>query len=151
MGIEHLAAVWEHSRQSGSNLVVLLAIASYSDHNGEWVIDQATLQRRTRLGNRRVRQLLAELVNAGALAVASPPAPGKHPTPPPPQRRPRLGNRRVRQLLAELVNAGELAVVSHHGRGKLSTYRLLTGQENWQPAAAFPAPQPDAGSPLSRQ
>src|SRR4028119_770225 len=109
MGIEHLAAVWEHSRQSGSNLVVLLAIASYSDHNGEWVIDQATLQRRTRLGNRRVRQ-----------------------------------------LLAELVNAGELAVVSHHGRGKLSTYRLLTGQENWQPAAAFPRPPTGARRPLSR-
>ena len=110
MGIEHLAAVWEHSRQSGSNLVVLLAIASYSDHNGEWVIDQATLQRRTRLGNRRVRQ-----------------------------------------LLAELVNAGELAVVSHHGRGKLSTYRLLTGQENWQPAAAFPAPKLEADSHFSGQ
>jgi hypothetical protein len=40
MGTEHLPAVWEHSRQSGSGLIVLLAVASHSDHNGEWVIDR---------------------------------------------------------------------------------------------------------------
>ncbi|HVS00422.1 MAG TPA: hypothetical protein VMW27_27600 [Thermoanaerobaculia bacterium] len=94
MGTEHRAAVWEHSRQSGSSLVVLLAVADHCDTSGEWTVDQATLQRCTRLSNRRVRQ-----------------------------------------ILAELVAAGELAVVSHWGRGKLSTYRLLVGQENWQPAA----------------
>jgi hypothetical protein len=109
MGIEHLAAVWEHSRQSGSNLVVLLAVASYSDHNGEWIIDQATLERRSRLSNRRVRQ-----------------------------------------ILTELVAAGELAVVSHHGRGKLSAYRLLFGQENRQPSATFfPARKEEADSHFS--
>jgi hypothetical protein len=108
MGIEHIAAVWEHSRQSGSGLVVLLAVSSYSDHNGEWVIDQATLERRTRLGNRRVRQ-----------------------------------------ILAELVAEGELAVISHHGRGKLSTYRLLVGQENWKPSATFPVQKEEGGSPFS--
>lgn len=69
MGIEHLAAVWETSRQNGSNLVVLLAVASYSDHNGEWVIDQATLQRRARLSRRRVQQILEDLITAGELAV----------------------------------------------------------------------------------
>ena len=110
MGLEHLAAVWEHSRQSGSNLLVLLAIASYSDHNGEWIIDQATLQRRTRFSNRYVRQ-----------------------------------------ILAVLVAEGELAVVSHHGRGKLSTYRLLIGQENWNTSASFPARKEEAGSPFSSE
>jgi len=96
MGLEHLAAVWEHSCQSGSGLVVLLAVASYSDQCGEWTADQATLQKRARLGRRRVQQ-----------------------------------------LLDELVTAGELAVVSHHGRGKLSTYRLLVGSEKAQQSAPF--------------
>jgi len=112
MGLEHLAAVWEHSRQSGSGLVVLLAVASYSDQRGEWTADQATLQKRARLGRRRVQQ-----------------------------------------LLDELIAAGELAVVSHHGRGRLSTYRLLVRTENAQPSApfqkgeaqcAFPAPKGEA-------
>jgi hypothetical protein len=96
MGLEHLAAVWEHSRQSGSGLVVLLAVASYSDQRGEWIADQATLQKRARLGRRRVQQ-----------------------------------------LLDELVASGELAVVSHHGRGKLSTYRLLVEAEKAKPSAPF--------------
>jgi hypothetical protein len=93
MSLEHLAAVWKHSRQSGSGLVVLLAVASYSDQRGEWIADQATLQKRARLGWRRVQQ-----------------------------------------ILDELVAAGELAVVSHHGRGKLSTYRLLVGEKAKQDA-----------------
>src|SRR4028119_74024 len=69
MGIEHLAAVWDTSRQNGSNLVVLLAIASYSDQRGEWIVDQATLQRRARLSRRRVPQILDDLVTAGELVV----------------------------------------------------------------------------------
>jgi hypothetical protein len=107
MGTEHRAAVWEHSRQNGSGLVVLLAVAEHCDFNGEWTVDQASLQSRVRLTNRRVRQ-----------------------------------------VLADLVAAGELAVVSHHGRGKLSTYRLLVGQENWKPVAAF-ARKEEAGSRFS--
>jgi hypothetical protein len=102
MSIEHLAAVWEHSRQSGSGLVVLLAVASYSDQRGEWIADQATLQKRARLGRRRVQQ-----------------------------------------ILDELVAAGELAVVSHHGRGKLSTYRLLAGEKAKQDAP-FPEQKGEA-------
>jgi hypothetical protein len=109
MGFEQLTAVWEHSRQSGADLLVLLAIASYSDHNGEWVIDQGTLQRRTRLSNRYVRQ-----------------------------------------ILTRLVAEAELAVVSHHGRGKLSTYRLLVGQENWRPSASFPRKE-EPGSHFSSE
>ncbi len=89
MGLEHLAAVLEHAKQGGSHLVLLMVIASYSDQRGEWIIDQATLQKRSRLRRRRVQQ-----------------------------------------LLDELVQEGELAVISHHGRGKLSTYRLLVGPPN---------------------
>ena len=109
MGLEHLAAVWEHSRQSGSGLVVLLAVASYSNQRGEWTADQATLQKRARLGRRRVQQ-----------------------------------------LLDELVTAGELAVVSHHGRGKVSTYRLLVGVEKAQPSAPFQKGEADCAFPAQK-
>ena len=43
------------------------------------------------------------------------------------RRRARLGRSRVKQILKDLVARGELAVVTHHGRGRLSTYRLLIG------------------------
>ena len=71
MGLEHLDAVWQCSRQSGSHLIVLLAVASHSDPDGVWVSDQATLQGCARLTNRRVRQILTELVADGELAVVS--------------------------------------------------------------------------------
>lgn len=109
MGAEHRAAVWKHSRQIGSGLVVLLAVAEHCDPTGEWVIDQATLQLHTRLSNRRVRQ-----------------------------------------ILTELIAAGELAVVSHHGRGKLSIFRLLVGQEKWKPAPA-PTQKEEAGNRFSSE
>ncbi len=80
MGIEHLAAVWDHSNQSGSSLVVLLAVASYSDQRGEWIADQATLQRRARLSRRRVQQILDELVTAGELVVVPGDGRGHHST-----------------------------------------------------------------------
>jgi hypothetical protein len=55
------------------------------------------------------------------------------------QRWARLGRRRVQQVLDDLVAAGDIAVTSHHGRGRLSTYRLLLGPKNVQPPAPFPA------------
>jgi len=51
--------------------VILLTIAIYSDHHGEWYADQATLQKRARLTRRRVKQVLDDLVAAGELAVVS--------------------------------------------------------------------------------
>jgi hypothetical protein len=105
MSHEHIAAVWEHSRQSGSHLLVLVAVASDWDPNGEWIASQATLQSRVRLTNRRVRQ-----------------------------------------ILTDLVASGELAVTSHHGRGKLSAYRLLVGQENWKKSASPPGRKEAASS-----
>jgi hypothetical protein len=55
------------------------------------------------------------------------------------QRWAHLGRRRVQQVLDDLVASGEIAVDSHHGRGRLSTYRLLLGSKNVQPPAPFPA------------
>jgi hypothetical protein len=71
LGIEHLSAVFDHAGRGGSHLVILLVVASYSDQRGEWIADQATLQKRARLGRRRVQQLLDDLVAAGELAVLS--------------------------------------------------------------------------------
>ena len=80
MGLEHLTAVLDHSRQGGSRLVILLVVASYSDQRGEWIVDQATLQKRARLGRRRVQQVLDELVAAGELAVVPGDGRGHHST-----------------------------------------------------------------------
>lgn len=110
MSHEHIAAVWEHSRQSGSHLLVLVAVASDCDSSGEWIASQATLQSRVRLTNRRVRQ-----------------------------------------ILTDLVASGELAVASHHGRGKLSAYRLLVGQENWKKSVSPPGQKEAASSRSTAQ
>ena len=55
--------------RGGSHLMILVTVAHYSDHRGEWTVDQATLQRRTRLSRRRVQELLADLTATGDLAV----------------------------------------------------------------------------------
>ena len=70
MGHEQLTALLEHTKQSGSHLVILMVIALYSDPDGEWTVDQATLQKRARLSPRRTREVLAELIAQGELAVA---------------------------------------------------------------------------------
>ena len=100
MSCEHADYVLEHSLQRGSCRFVLFTIALFSDQNGEWTTDQATLQRLARLGRRRIQQ-----------------------------------------ILRKLAESGELAVVSHFGRGKLSTYRLLVGEEEPQPAAQQRPPE----------
>jgi hypothetical protein len=45
------------------------------------------------------------------------------------RREARVGRTRIKQILKDLVACGELSAVSHHGRGRLSTYRLLIGPE----------------------
>jgi hypothetical protein len=49
--------------------VILLAIAHHSDQHGEWITDQATLQKHARLSRRHVQKLLEDLVAAGDLAI----------------------------------------------------------------------------------
>ena len=53
----------------------------------------------------------------------------------------RVGRTRIKQILKDLVACGELSAVSHHGRGRLSTYRLLIG-----PGTANPLGRPLSGS-----
>lgn len=71
MSCEHADYVLEHSLQRGSCRFVLFTIALFSDQNGEWTTDQATLQRLARLGRRRIQQILRKLAKSGELAVIS--------------------------------------------------------------------------------
>jgi len=71
MSCEHADYVLEHSLQRGSCRFVLFTIALFSDQNGEWTTDQATLQRLARLGRRRIQQILRKLAKSGELAVVS--------------------------------------------------------------------------------
>jgi hypothetical protein len=73
MALEHLTAALAHSRNGGSRLLVLVVVATNADARGEWITDQATLQKQARLGRRRVQQILGELIADGELAVV----PGK--------------------------------------------------------------------------
>ena len=57
------------------------------------------------------------------------------------RREARVGRTRIKQILKDLVACGELSAVSHHGRGRLSTYRLLIG-----PGTARPLGHPLSGS-----
>lgn len=57
------------------------------------------------------------------------------------RREARVGRTRIKQILKDLVACGELSAVSRHGRGRLSTYRLLIG-----PGTANPLGLPLFGS-----
>jgi len=63
-----MALVWEHSKQEGSRLLVLLAVANHCDESGAWRGDLATLQRHARLERRWLQRVLRELGEAGELA-----------------------------------------------------------------------------------
>ncbi|HSN87102.1 MAG TPA: hypothetical protein VL025_10110, partial [Thermoanaerobaculia bacterium] len=55
-------------------------IAHHADRNGEWIIDQPTLQRWSRLTERRFRQVLTDLVTDGELTIVSHHGRGKRTT-----------------------------------------------------------------------
>ncbi len=62
-----MALVWEHSKQEGSRLLVLLAVATHCDESGAWRGDLRTLQRQARLDRRWLQRVLHELGEAGEL------------------------------------------------------------------------------------
>lgn len=65
------------------------------------------------------------------------------------QRAVRLSVRRVQRILVALVASGELSLVSHHGRGKLSTFRILVGAEKPGASARFSSEKPGAHAVFS--
>lgn len=70
MSVRAITAVWERSRQKGSGLLVMLAIADYAKDDGTNAYpSNAALQRKTRLCERAVRQNLSQLVESGELRI----------------------------------------------------------------------------------
>jgi hypothetical protein len=74
LSIRIMQAVWETSDQSGSALLLLLALADHATDEGLAWPRIETLAQKTRLGERYVRKLLASLARAGHLTVEPHPA-----------------------------------------------------------------------------
>ena len=70
MSIKAISLVWERSKQSGSDLLLMLAIADYAkdDGKGAWP-SMATLAKKTRMGRRNVIRRLAHLAEVGEIIV----------------------------------------------------------------------------------
>jgi len=69
MSVRMLSAVWEKSRHSGNDLLMLLALADFADDDGRSYPSVATLARKCRMTSRNVNLILAELRKSGELQV----------------------------------------------------------------------------------
>ncbi len=69
MSIGVMTRVWEHSRASHGNLLVLLAIADFADDRGRAYPSVPTLERKSRLSERGVQNALKALVALGELRI----------------------------------------------------------------------------------
>ena len=68
MSIRVMTYIWEHSRQQGSALLVLLAIADWARDDGSHAFPTvAMLARKTRLSARSVQRILRSVEEAGEL------------------------------------------------------------------------------------
>jgi len=61
--------VWNHSRQTGSNLFVLVAIADFVNESGETFAKIETIAKKVRLSPRQVQRIIAALERSGELIV----------------------------------------------------------------------------------
>lgn len=70
MSIKAMATVWEKSEQSGSSLLMLLAIADYAHDDGTnaWP-SLSTLARKTRMSRRNAIRTIKKLEKVGELFV----------------------------------------------------------------------------------
>jgi hypothetical protein len=69
MSISVMASVWDESSLSGTELLLLLAIADFADERGIAYPSVATLARKIRMSDRNVRYLLTNLVESGELEI----------------------------------------------------------------------------------
>lgn len=69
MSISVMTAVWQHSKASGSGLLVLLAIADFADERGTAFPSITTLAKKSRMSERNVRYVLHELEQLGELSI----------------------------------------------------------------------------------
>jgi hypothetical protein len=69
MSVQTMAAVWKGSQHCGSALLMMLAIADFSDDKGMSFPAVSTLAEKTRMKPRNANYLLTELQNSGELVV----------------------------------------------------------------------------------
>lgn len=69
MSMEIMTRVWDHSKQKGTPLLLLLAIADNANHNGVAFPGIPYLARKTRMSERQVQRVLQDLDESGELAV----------------------------------------------------------------------------------
>ncbi len=65
MSVKAQSIVWEHSRQSGGHLLILLALAEFADNEMMAYPSVATLAERARLSLRQARRILRDLEASG--------------------------------------------------------------------------------------
>jgi hypothetical protein len=68
VSIRIMTAVWDRSKQTGGNLLLLLALADSADDNGECWPGVETLARKARMTPRHVRRVLAQLEEHGEVS-----------------------------------------------------------------------------------
>lgn len=69
MSIRTMTTVWDKSQHSGSNLLMLLAIADFSDDDGRAYPSVGTLARKCRMKERNAQYILSELIASGELTT----------------------------------------------------------------------------------
>lgn len=69
MSVSTMARVWATSNHSGTELLMLLAIADFSDDDGRAYPAVATLAKKCRMTDRNARLILANLRDSGELVV----------------------------------------------------------------------------------
>jgi hypothetical protein len=69
MSIAVMTEVWNRSQHSGSELLMLLAIADFSDDNGKAYPSVNTLSRKCRMSRRNVQYIINNLKGSGELSV----------------------------------------------------------------------------------
>lgn len=69
MSIRVMSLVWEHSKQQGSALLVLLAIADFADDDGYCYPSVERLAHKSRMSVRNVRYILRQLEESGELVI----------------------------------------------------------------------------------
>lgn len=70
MSIRVMSHVWKQSRAKGGDLLVLLAIADFSDDSGTAFPSVSTLSQKARLDSRNVQRSIRRLITAGELTLS---------------------------------------------------------------------------------
>ncbi len=70
MSIDAIGHVWKHSKQSGTALLAMLALADFSDEDGRSYPSVNTLAIKTRVQPRNMQYLLKKLAYAGEIKIS---------------------------------------------------------------------------------